>query len=350
MRKTPAKSAKQSRVAASPGEAGQSAAVQAKGDNEVESLPDEERIQALFTANLAFSSLPDCLRVKGFLDGLSAHPPQVLLLEGGDVALRLAAADYWGMLLNCTGGSGAAALPGLEIQAAKPCRKCACCRGVIARMHRDVFFFDGTAQSIKIDEVRSLLPFLGEPPRESAKRIVVFAEAQSLGEAAANALLKSLEEPKPHTCFVLTAPQRERLLPTLVSRSFVLTLPWSMSKEGRDDELAPWHAALYSFATEGTAWFSRTSSRGAVDAKLAENICSLCDRALSSAILSRQTRRRPPQGLPELFSRQPESALRFINEALAECRESLFYGVNPAVVLDWLATRIFLITRSLPAG
>ena len=95
--------------------------------------------------------------------------------------------------------------------------------------HRDFFVLDGREESIKIAQVREQVrPVLGEAPREAQKRIILLAEAQSLGEAAANALLKSMEEPRPHNAFILTTPQRERLLPTLISRSWILTLPWPL--------------------------------------------------------------------------------------------------------------------------
>lgn len=161
-----------------------------------------------------FLSSPRETRALGFFRSLAGSPPpQVLLLEGGGQEERKLAAFYWAALLNCPERSA-------------PCLACPVCLRLFSRTHRDLLYFDGSLGSIKIDEVRGLRSIIGEAPREAVKRVIILAEAQSLTEAAANAMLKSLEEPCSGTVFVLLAPQRERLLPTLVSRSWVLTLAW----------------------------------------------------------------------------------------------------------------------------
>lgn len=71
---------------------------------------------------------------------------------------------------------------------------------------------------IKIDRIRELCGFLGMKPYEARTRAVIIAEAQAMNPAAANALLKMLEEPPPQTVLILTAGQAADLLPTVVSR------------------------------------------------------------------------------------------------------------------------------------
>lgn len=70
---------------------------------------------------------------------------------------------------------------------------------------------------IRIEQVRDLVQFLSRPPLEAKRAVAVIEEAQSMAEAAANALLKTLEEPGRAT-IILLAPNRDSLLPTLVSR------------------------------------------------------------------------------------------------------------------------------------
>ncbi len=267
------------------------------------------------------------------LDALAVSPPQSLLIEGGNVGERLAASLYFALCLNCVQSGGDS--PG-------PCLECPNCLRILGGLHRDLFFLDGRAGSIKIDEVRALRPFLGEAPREARKRAVIFREAQAMGDAAANSLLKSLEEPRPHTVFMLLAPQRERLLPTLVSRSWVLTLPWPHNFDAEEEAVIHWGLALLEFLQSGRGWMSRTSRRESVDADLARRILILCRRAL---VLSLSGRAKGPQGTPlavELAALAP-ARQRMLDEILAECEDSLNYMVNPALVLDWLATRIFLL-------
>jgi DNA polymerase-3 subunit delta' len=138
---------------------------------------------------------------------------------------------------------------------------------------------------------------------------------------------------------VLLAPQRERLLPTLVSRSLVLTLPWP-SAPAEDDRLVAWEAALCAFLATGQGLFERTGSRGTVDASLVYALIGLCRRALAARIIAAHA---PPEGLERLLAPLPPQRLRFLDEALAETQDSLVCGVNPALVLEWLATRMYFL-------
>ena len=131
---------------------------------------------------------------------------------------------------------------------------------------------------------RELRTILGEAPRGDGKRVVILAEAQSLGVEAANALLKSLEEPRPGVCFLLLAPQRERLLPTLVSRGWVVTLAWPEAGTPSTPELFQWEEALAEFMASGQGWLDKTSGKGAVDAALARRIVLSVQKAQADAI------------------------------------------------------------------
>lgn len=70
---------------------------------------------------------------------------------------------------------------------------------------------------IRIEQVREIAQFLSRPPLTALRSVVVITEAQTMTEGAANALLKTLEEPGRAT-LILIAPSRDALLPTLVSR------------------------------------------------------------------------------------------------------------------------------------
>ena len=79
--------------------------------------------------------------------------------------------------------------------------------------------------SIKIDDIRALTPFLSQ--HSDAPRIVVVDDADTMTVAAANALLKSLEEPAPNVYFLLITDSPTKLLPTILSRvqRVALTIP-----------------------------------------------------------------------------------------------------------------------------
>ena len=70
---------------------------------------------------------------------------------------------------------------------------------------------------IRIEQIRDIAQFVGRPPLESSRLVVVLENAQTMSESAANALLKTLEEPGKAT-LILIAPDTESLLSTLVSR------------------------------------------------------------------------------------------------------------------------------------
>ena len=71
--------------------------------------------------------------------------------------------------------------------------------------------------AIRLEQIREITEFLGRPPLEAPRNIVVLEQAETMAEAAANALLKTLEEPGRAT-LILIAPSPDSILSTLVSR------------------------------------------------------------------------------------------------------------------------------------
>ena len=80
------------------------------------------------------------------------------------------------------------------------------------------------ASSIPVDEVRRLRTFLGHRAAGDGWRVVIVDEANELNVNAANALLKSLEEPPERTVFLLVSPAPGDLVPTIRSRCRMLSL------------------------------------------------------------------------------------------------------------------------------
>ncbi len=78
--------------------------------------------------------------------------------------------------------------------------------------------------SIPVDDVRGILGFVHQTPAESAWKAIVIDSADELNTSGANAILKALEEPPPHTLFLLVSHAPGRLLPTIRSRCRKLTL------------------------------------------------------------------------------------------------------------------------------
>ena len=70
---------------------------------------------------------------------------------------------------------------------------------------------------IRLEQIREIGQFLGRYPLEAPRNVIVLEAAETMAEAAANGLLKTLEEPGQAT-LILMAPSESSLLPTLVSR------------------------------------------------------------------------------------------------------------------------------------
>jgi DNA polymerase-3 subunit delta' len=264
------------------------------------------------------------------LDALARAMPQAVILEGGSTDERAAAGMYLAARLNCRAHT-------------PPCGMCAVCRQILEKVFLDLQYFDGGPETIKVDAMREVRRLVGEPPRGPGKRVIILAEAQGLTEEAANALLKAMEEPRPGNVFVLLAPQRERLFPTLVSRSFVMTLAWPDTAEptpaGGEDDPWPLLDGLHAFWRTGRGWFSASRSRPT--RSCAERVLTELSRELAGFLAGRDDTE-----LGALLGRcyDPDVPRRF-DLLLAECQEALIFMVNPAVVLDRLATRAYLWLR-----
>lgn len=83
------------------------------------------------------------------------------------------------------------------------------------------------SKQIKIEQIRALSDFLNIGAHRNGYRVVVIHPAEAMNPGAANALLKSLEEPSAYVAFLLVTHQPSRLLPTVRSRchALALTLP-----------------------------------------------------------------------------------------------------------------------------
>lgn len=101
-----------------------------------------------------------------------------------------------------------------------PCGQCHSCQLNQAGHHPDVFRLEpeGKAQQIKVDAVRALNQFCQGTAQQGSAQVVSLVSGERLNIAAANALLKTLEEPPAQTFIILQSAQPGALLPTIRSR------------------------------------------------------------------------------------------------------------------------------------
>src|SRR5205085_6051371 len=82
----------------------------------------------------------------------------------------------------------------------------------------DVFELDAASNS-RVDDARELLERLAFRSASGGKKVYILDEVHMLSNAAANTLLKSIEEPPDHVVFVLATTNPESVLPTIRSRT-----------------------------------------------------------------------------------------------------------------------------------
>lgn len=99
-----------------------------------------------------------------------------------------------------------------------PCGVCPACKKTEAGVHPDLHSLGGGEKATSVEEVRKLQEALSFQAYEKGRKVVIIREASRMSPAAANALLKTIEEPPPETFLFLLAEHQSRLLPTLVSR------------------------------------------------------------------------------------------------------------------------------------
>lgn len=135
------------------------------------------------------------------------HP--CLVFEGPEGLGKHLSARWLAMVANCT------AEP-------PPCQKCWSCRQIARGEHPDVIEVgtdpERTTEVVSVRQARELVAALGLRPYSARRRFVIIDPADAMNAEAANALLKTFEEPPAGTGFVLVCTAASRLLPTVRSR------------------------------------------------------------------------------------------------------------------------------------
>ena len=105
-----------------------------------------------------------------------------------------------------------------------PCQECAACRQIARRSHSDVRLVEAEGSTFKIGQVRELEREASLAPYSGRYRVYILSEAERMSTEAANALLKTLEEPPDPVILILTASDASLLPATIASRCQMLNL------------------------------------------------------------------------------------------------------------------------------
>ena len=182
------------------------------------------------------------------------------------------------LLLNC-----------MEPDSEDGCGRCTSCRRIIDGNHPDIILvgLDEEKTAIGINQIREITRQLAFAPVLGRYRMIIIDPAEKMTMEAANAFLKSLEEPPPGTFFILTVRDPKELLPTIVSRC-----QWVPFKPLPTGEIANWLVTERSVDREAARILARlsegslgTALRMAEEGLLAERVSWIetLDRAINGS-------------------------------------------------------------------
>lgn len=152
--------------------------------------------------------------------------PHAILLSGMPGTGKRQFADQlaaWLLCLNRNQPLDASANESLTAVTQQACGHCSSCQWLKAETHPELLRISPetdakakTSQIIKIDQIRELMPFVQQTG--NGWRVIIIEPAESLNAAAANALLKTLEEPGERVSLILVSDQPLQLPATIRSR------------------------------------------------------------------------------------------------------------------------------------
>jgi DNA polymerase-3 subunit delta' len=111
--------------------------------------------------------------------------------------------------LNCEGP---------DVSSGDACDECTSCRKIDAGVHPDLMVLSPEDRIIKIEEIRTLGDALSYKPFEARKKVIIVDEAETMNISAANAFLKTLEEPPDESVIILVTSRPDMLPATIRSR------------------------------------------------------------------------------------------------------------------------------------
>jgi DNA polymerase-3 subunit delta' len=115
------------------------------------------------------------------------------------------------------------------------CGACATCRRIQEGLHPDIEIIAPEGNFIRKDEITDINLHAAYRPYEAKAKIYIFLEADNFNTEAANAFLKTLEEPPGHVHFILVTDRPERLLPTIASRCQMVSFSSVAARAIADD-------------------------------------------------------------------------------------------------------------------
>ncbi len=199
-------------------------------------------------------------------------------------------------------------------EALKPCGVCRACRKIQNGNHPDLHFIRPDGAQIKIDQIREMQQQIVFQPLEGPRKIYILTNTERLNDAAANAILKTLEEPPTASTLMLLTENIETIILTIRSRCQIIPLYPMHTKE---------------LTTELTKRFS-------VDDETASSAAILSNGIVGKAITLIENGFSANRQVPDILSETDPMAAFRIAEQLEDNLESL------DELISWYRDLLFL--------
>lgn len=118
---------------------------------------------------------------------------------------KLSTAKWFARLINCEESAG-------------PCGNCSACKKIIKGSHPDLTIIAPEGEYLKIDQFRKMIREIIYKPYEAKYKVFIIQSAHKMQDAAANSILKAIEEVPENSVIILTATSSSGLLDTITSR------------------------------------------------------------------------------------------------------------------------------------
>jgi len=143
--------------------------------------------------------------------------PHAILINGVESAGKSELSQWLIKVLSCN-------KPENVQSVLMPCKSCKSCLLHRSNTYPDHLLIESGGKSIGVDQVRQASRFFEKTAQIGNCKTALITAAHNMTVSAANALLKTLEEPNPDNYIVLLTSELETLLPTIISRCFIIDI------------------------------------------------------------------------------------------------------------------------------
>ncbi|MGQ8363772.1 AAA family ATPase [Glaciecola sp. 1036] len=226
----------------------------------------------------------------------------------------------------------------------RPCGSCKGCNLIAAESHPDFHLIVSDKTQIGVDLVRSAIEKINNTAQLSGNKVVLVPNIDLMTEAAANAFLKTLEEPTNNTFLIMTSQAAHLLLPTIKSRceKHVIAMPdyaQSVNYISSQSEAAPSELELKAYGNSPLKYLNAKVNKEPSFQGFMEDLNAIKDNALSTDELAKKYKEYPSQVVDWLFALLLEKQIESIKQPQT--------SQNARSIAQWIETELNVAKQKL---